>query len=211
VFGLPGLIIAFTFAGAESRFEHRRHLITEEANAIGTAYLRMDLLPVVTRSEMKALFLRYIETRLAAFRSVEDAAATKAILEISAALQGEIWQKSVIACDRPEASRHAGILAFAALNTLIDITTTRATANIDHPPIVILLLFFALSLIGSLLVGYIMSLNNRRHWLHPLAFAVMVSLTVFVILDIEFPRRGLVRVDLADKPLIELRQSMLNP
>ncbi|NTU45519.1 MAG: DUF4239 domain-containing protein [Chlorobiaceae bacterium] len=209
VFGLLGLIIAFTFAGAESRFEHRRQLITEEANAIGTAYLRMDLLSPDAQPELKDLFRRYLDTRLAVYRNVEDAAATKATLEKSAVLQAEIWKKSVADCERPGAAKHAGILALASLNTMIDITTTRATSQIDHPPIVILLLFFSLSLIGSLLVGYNMSVNERRHWLHPVAFAAIISLTVFVILDLEFPRRGLVRVDLADKPLIELRQSIL--
>lgn len=208
VFGLLGLIIAFTFAGAESRFEHRRQLITEEANAIGTAYLRMDLLPLDIRPEMKDLFRRYLDTRVAVYRNVEDEAGTQAIFNKSVALQAEIWQKSVKACERPEAAKHAGILALASLNSMIDITTTRATATIDHPPLVILLLFFALSLISSLLVGYNMSVNQRRHWLHPVAFAAIVSLTVFVILDIEFPRRGFVRVDRADKPLLELRQSM---
>ncbi|EAT58958.1 bestrophin-like domain [Chlorobium ferrooxidans] len=210
VFGLLGLIIAFTFAGAESRFENRRHLITEEANAIGTAYLRIKLLPPDTQPEVRELFRRYLDTRVSAYRNVEDEATTKANLEKSTALQEEIWQKSITACERPDLPKHSGILVFTALNNMIDITNTRATATIDHPPFVILLLFFALSFISSLLVGYNMSVNNRRHWFHPVAFAAIVSLTVFVILDIEFPRRGLVRVDRADKPLLELRQSMLN-
>ena len=58
VFGLLGLLLAFTFSGAASRFEARRHLITEEANAIGTAYLRIDLLPRDTQPEMRQLFRR---------------------------------------------------------------------------------------------------------------------------------------------------------
>src|SRR4249919_3373788 len=63
VFALLGLLIAFTFSGAASRFEDRRHLITAEANAIGTAYLRLDLLPADAQPEIRELFRRYIDVR----------------------------------------------------------------------------------------------------------------------------------------------------
>ena len=63
VFGLLGLLIAFTFSGAASRFEDRRHLITEEANAIGTAYLRLDLLPATSQAELRTLFYEYTGLR----------------------------------------------------------------------------------------------------------------------------------------------------
>src|SRR5689334_19405316 len=79
VFGLLGLLIAFTFSGAASRFEDRRHLITTEANAIGTAYLRIDLLPADAQPEVRALFRRYVDARVTAFRQVmEDYAAANA-------------------------------------------------------------------------------------------------------------------------------------
>jgi hypothetical protein len=208
VFGLLGLLIAFSFSGAESRFEHRRHLITEEANAIGTAYLRIDLLPADAQPEMRELFRRYLDSRLEIYRHTDDMTVIKANLAGSAVLQGEIWQKSVSACNRAEVAKHSGMLVLSALNAMIDITTTRTTATRDHPPLVILLLFFVLSLIGSLLVGYNISVNKNRRWLHSLAFAAITSLTVFVVLELEFPRRGLVRVDDADRVLVELRQSM---
>ena len=68
VFGLLGLLIAFTFSGAAGRFEDRRHLITDEANAIGTAYLRIDLLPTDAQPAMRALFRRYAEVRATAYQ-----------------------------------------------------------------------------------------------------------------------------------------------
>jgi acyl-CoA synthetase (AMP-forming)/AMP-acid ligase II len=69
VFALLGLLIAFTFSGAASRFDERRKLIVEEANAIGTAYLRIDLLPVAAQADMRDSFRRYLDTRLAAYRA----------------------------------------------------------------------------------------------------------------------------------------------
>lgn len=71
VFGLLGLLIAFTFSGAASRFEDRRHLITEEANAIGPAYLRLDLLPVTSQPQLRTLFYDYTGLRAQVYRDAE--------------------------------------------------------------------------------------------------------------------------------------------
>lgn len=208
VFGLLGLIIAFTFSGAASRFEDRRHLIAEETNAIGTAYLRLDLLPGDAQPEMRSLFRRYIDLRLATYRDTGDATAKKVKLSESVALQGEIWTKALTAIRRPESPAYAVMLLLPALNGMIDITTTRAMAVQNHPPLVVFLLLAGLSLIGSMLVGYSMSGNKNRSWLHTVAFAALMSLAVYVILDLEFPRLGLIRVDAADQILIDLRKSM---
>src|SRR6186713_2960468 len=91
VFGLLGLLIAFTFSGAASRFEDRRHLITEEANAIGTAYLRLDLLPAETQPKLRALFRQYAHNRATAYRNADSDERTAAALAAGAALQTEIW------------------------------------------------------------------------------------------------------------------------
>jgi uncharacterized membrane protein len=95
-----------------------------------------------------------------------------------------------------------------ALNAMIDITTTRTVASRAHPPLVIFLLLPVLMLIGAMLVGFGMAANTQRQWLHMAAFAAVMSLVVYMIIDIEFPRLGLIRVDAADLVLIELRQSM---
>jgi len=201
VFGLLGLLIAFTFSGAASRFEDRRHLIAEEANAIGTAYLRIDLLPGDAQSEMRALFRRYLVTRLATYQDAEDQTATKTRLAEAAALQGTIWTMALNASQRPEASAQAALLLLPALNELIDITTTREMATLNHPPLVVFLLLGGLSFVGALLVGYDTSPNKDRGWFHVMVFAGILSLTVYVIVDLEFPRLGLIRVDAADQVL----------
>ena len=208
VFGLLGLLIAFTFSGAASRFEDRRHLVVAEANAIGTAYLRLDLLPVDAQPEMRTLFGRYLDARLATYQNVDDLIFAKAKLSESTALQGNIWTKAWAACQRPGAAAQATMLLLPALNEMIDITTTRQMATQNHPPLVIFLLLGGLSLVGALLVGYGSSPNKDRSWFHMVVFAAILSLTVYVIVDLEFPRLGLIRVDAADQVLIELRQSM---
>ena len=100
------------------------------------------------------------------------------------------------------------MLLLPALNEMIDITTTRAMATQNHPPAVVYLLLAGLSLAGSLLVGYSMSVNQGRSWLHTVSYAAIMALVAYVIVDLEFPRLGLIRVDAADQVLVDLRQSM---
>jgi hypothetical protein len=75
IFALMGLLIAFTFSGAASRFDTRRQLAVEEANAIGTAYLRLDLLPASAQPALRESFRQYVDARLTAYRKLPDIAA----------------------------------------------------------------------------------------------------------------------------------------
>lgn len=208
VFALLGLLLAFSFSGAASRFEDRRQLITIETNSIGTAYLRLDLLPADARPEMRDLFRRYVDSRLATYRNSENRAATMASLAEDIAIQGQIWTRAVNEVLRPEAPTQAAMLLLPALNEMIDITSTRLIATRDHPPVVIFMLLAGISFIGALLVGYGTAVNKGRSWMHTLIFVAVLSLTIYVIVDLEFPRLGLVRVDAADLALVELRESM---
>ena len=208
IFGLLGLLLAFTFSGAGSRFEERRHLIAEEANAIGTAYLRLDLLPSDTQPEIRKLFRRYVDTRVESYRDAGNSPATESRLAEATALQREIWVKAVSATQRPEVSTQAAMLLLPSLNDLIDITTTRAVALQNHPPPIIFLLLVGLSLVSSLLVGYVMCVTKVRSWFYVRLISITMSLTFYVILDLEYPRFGLIRVDAADRTLIEVREHM---
>ncbi len=205
IFGLMGLMIAFTFSGAASRFETRRHLIVEEANAIGTAYLRLDLLPAEAQPKLRGLFRGYLDTRLEVYRRLPDIAAAREALAQSIALQGEIWSAAV------EASRgapQATMLLLPALNAMIDITTTRTVAIQTHPPVIIFAMLGFLALACALLAGYAMAGTKARSLVHTLGFAAILMLTVYVILDLEFPRVGLIQIDAADQILADVRQSM---
>lgn len=209
VLALLGLIIAFTFSGAAGRYNDRRHLIGEESNAIGTAYLRVDLLPRDTQPELRALFRRYLDVRGDTYRHMEDKedSENKKLAE-AVALQKEIWSKSFSACRRPDAPAQATLLLLPALNAMIDITTTRVVATQTHPPMVIFWLLCILSLAAALLAGYGMSECRIRSLVHMVLFAVAIAITVYVIIDLEYPRSGLIRLDAADQILLGLRKSM---
>jgi hypothetical protein len=207
VFGLLGLLIAFTFSGAAARFDARRQLVVEEANAIGTAYLRLDLLPSDAQPPLRDRFRRYVETRRAVYRKLPDIAAAEVELAKATALQGEIWSLAVQACQN-EGSQPARGLVLPALNAMIDITTTRTMATRMHPPMVIFAGLLVLVLGGAVLAGSDMAGGKTRDWLHILAFAATMTLALYVILDLEFPRLGLVRVDAFDQVLGDVLATM---
>ena len=207
IFALLGLLIAFTFSGAASRFEERRHLITQEANDIGTAWLRIDLLPPADQPAMRDLFRRYTDLRVVAYERVRDTAATEAKTAAALRLQGEIWQLAVAGVRKPEASPGAAQVLLPSLNAMFDIVTTRNTATRNHPPLAIYLLLGVLCAVGSMLFGYSIGPSRNPNWMHRLAFAGIMALAIYVILDLEFPRRGLIRIDGEDQVLVDLRQS----
>ena len=208
VFALLGLLIAFTFSGAASRFDTRRQLIIEETNDIGTAYLRLDLLPLDAQPGLREKFRAYVDTRLEVYRKLPDMAAAKEEMAKANRLQLEIWRQSVAASRAQGVSSAAPLLLLPALNAMIDITTTRTMAMQIHPPVVIFALLFGLALASSLLVGYGMASSKARNWLHMIGLAFVMSVSVYVILDIEYPRLGFIRVDSFDQALVELRESM---
>ena len=202
IFALFGLLLAFTFSGAVERYDRHRELLVEETNAIGLAYLRLDLLPPAAQPALRQLFRDYTNSRLHLYDAVSD--------EISPAtehLQREIWKQSVAAAAAPGANVDATKILLPALNTMIDITATRRNAFNLHPPAVVFLLLFVFSGGAAFLGGYSMSVHGRS-WFHMFALAVAVMLTIYATLEIEYPRRGLIRLKDTDKTLIELRNSM---
>lgn len=207
VFGLLALLIGFTFSGALTRFDTRRQLIVEETNCIGTAYLRLDLLPADAQSALQEKFRRYLDGRLAIYRKMPDMEAVKVELANSTKLQGEIWSQAVLASGKVD-SPSARMLLLPALNEMFDITTTRTMAGQIHQPAIIFAMLFTLGLAGSLLVGYDMAGAKTRSWLHTLGFAFAISISFYIILDLEYPRLGLIRIDNFDQVLVALRESM---
>lgn len=207
-FALLGLLIAFTFAGAAGRFDDRRALIMDEANIIGTTYLRLDLLPDSTRVPLQALFRRYVESRLAIYEAVPDMALVAQRLGESEVLQGEIWSGAVRATGEPGVQPRASMLLLPSINEMLDITATRTAATKLHPPQVIYGLLVGAALLCALIVGYELGGTAERRWLPLLVYAVVVSAAIAVSLDLEYPRLGLVRVDAMDSLLVEVRSQM---
>jgi hypothetical protein len=207
VFGLMGLILAFSFSGAATRFDARRHLVVEEVNDIGTAWLRIDLLPAEAQPGMRDFFRRYLDSRIETYRKVPDMTAVKAERAVSAQLQNQIW-KVAIESNKSVPNPAVTVLLLPALNAMFDITTTRAEAMRLHPPMVVFAMLGVLALACSLLAGYDMAGRSRLNLLHSGGFILVMAVTVYVITDFEYPRMGLIQMTDSDEVMVELRKSM---
>jgi hypothetical protein len=202
VFALFGLLLAFTFSGAVARYDAHRQLVVEESNDIGTAYLRLDLLAPQDQPQLRQLFRDYVNSRLHLYDRVSSE-----VSETTQQLQREIWQKSVAATAAPTARPDATRLLLPALNSMIDITSTRQNSFNMHPPDVIFYLLFILSGGCALVAGYGMT-ATRRSWFYTIALAVTVTFTIYATLEIEYPRKGLIRLTHMDDTFLQLRNSM---
>ena len=208
VFALFGLMVAFTFSGAASRFNEKRMLIAEEVNCIETAYLRVHLVSRQAQPALQELFRRYVDSRLETYRRLPDMVAAEMEMANSKEIQEEVWTEAVAATRLPDSHPSSGLLLLPALNNMIDISTTRTLALQLHPPRIVYALLFGLGLICSLLAGFRMSSGQNRSWLHILGFTVLTVIIVYVMLDVEYPRAGLIRLESADQSLVNLREHM---
>jgi hypothetical protein len=207
VFGLMGLLIAFIFAGAAVRFDNRKMLIAQEANAIETAYLRLDLLPAEAQPKLREDFRAYLLGRLAVTRDIPDMKAVDADLKRSSVLQRKVWKEAVEAA-KGSSSPATPMLVLSALNEMIDITTVRTVGMISHLPFLVVVLLAITVLLSSFLTGYSISAYGTRDWLSAFIFAIAVSCATFVTFDYEYPRIGLIRTDSVDQMLIEVLERM---
>ena len=169
--------------------------------------MRLELLPPPEAAKLKELFRQYLDSRIETNRKLPDLAAALAEYAHSQRLQGEIWNNAVAGC-RAAGTPAAYMLLLPALNEMIDITSTRTETAKIHPPLIVFIMLGLLSLAGALLAGYGMAGGKSRSWSHTLGFAAVMAVTVYVIVDIEYPRFGLFQIVGADQVLVELRQSM---
>jgi len=208
IFALFGLLLAFTFSGAASRFENRRDLVVQEVNAISTAYLRLELLQKPDQTKLKPLFRTYVESRIKTYQLIAQGTDV-AMIEFARSqdLQNEIWHTATAASTKT-GNPAVMSLVLAPINEMIDITTTRLAATRAHPPLVIYGLLFAFAIASSLLAGYSASFSKEHHWLHKVLFAICITGTIYATLDMEYPRLGLIRSDAMDIHFHELLQSI---
>jgi hypothetical protein len=207
VFGLLGLLIAFTFAGAVGRHDHRRELVLHESLALGTAWDRFDLLPPAHQPGVRDGMRRYLEARLETYRRIPDYEAVMSEWARSGEIQREVWRDAVAACRASELPQATPVV-LPALNTAFDLAQERLTAALTHPPVIVWLMLFLLALGSALIAGFRQSGTGRSTWIYAVAFAATTAIVIYAVLDIEFPRVGLVRVDAADQLLRDLLARM---
>jgi hypothetical protein len=196
--GLLALLLGFSFAGAASRFMERQDQIMLEANAIGTVYLRADLLDEPQASELRRLLEEYVRHLLATWKPMVRGDAPDAEKK-TLALQAQMWKVSVAGVrGRPDARA-----ILDPLNAVYDMHGTRVAATEKHLPAVILTLLLVCSLLGMGVIGYGCGVCGRRNLLIAAALSMLVGAALWTTIDLDHPRAGLMQ--LSDKPLQNLR------
>jgi hypothetical protein len=209
VFALYGLLLAFTFSGAPTRLDARRKLIGDEVNAITDAYLRIDLMATDQQPQLREAFRKYLDVRITAYQKSHDLTTAEHELVLVKQAQKELWKTTIAATSSVSGHPEGGKLLLPAVNQMIDVANNRMMAMRTHPPAAIFALLFLMAQVCSLMAGYAMATSSERSWLHIVAFALIAVVTVFMVLEIEYPRLGFV-VNLRDydQALVDLRQSM---
>src|SRR5258706_3320925 len=200
VFGVLGLILAFTYSGASTRFQLRRTVAVQEANAAGTAWLRLDLVAQPAQADLKEKMRRYGRVHVAAYEALPDYAGFHARLAQAKSMQAQIWVAAVAAVrDAPPA---AAQLVLPPINDLIDVTGAREALAAAHTPGAIVTLLMVLAMACSFLAGYgLAGAKPTSRRLHMVGFAVVLTGVIYIVLDYDHPRMGLIRVDFADQAL----------
>jgi hypothetical protein len=200
--GLLALLLSFTFSLSAAKNDSRRAVIVEEANDISTAISRCDLYPDSIRKELHLLFNNYIDARIAYYDAGIDTVKINASLKQANDYYTAIWKKVVVLSqDRDNTLRSQQMVP--ALNTISDVLATRDAQRNAHVPESILWMLFVLTLVGSFVMGY--GTVSRYNWIIVSGFALMTVMTIYLILDLDRPRRGIINIDLTEQKIVELK------
>lgn len=192
VLGLLALLVAFTFSLSLNRYDERRKIVVEEANAIGTAEMRVRLLPSPHDAELVRLLQGYARTRLAYGQS---RATDKPALAARSSAQRAAIQAAALTALAPEARTPLAALVTPSINAVLDIGVEREALNAARIPGTILAILIAYNLLTAMMLGFALSGRQARYRPATIVLFASLTLTLAMILDLDRPQRGTIRVD----------------
>ncbi len=204
--GLMSLLLSFTFSVAVNRYDTRRGLVLEEANAIGTAWQQAQILPEPYRTPLVTQLREYAQVRIAFFDAGADTAKLAEIDRKTGAMQDRLWQETSRVVDAlPNRNQSAALMN--TIGQMFDIAPARKIALAARIPSAVLTGLSLLLVASAMILGAVLGGNGRRHLLLSALLLALLASTTTLIVDIDRPRRDHVRVDQA--PLHDLRQAMI--
>lgn len=203
--GLLALLLGFTFSLSLGRFDQRSAEVVNEANAIGTAWLRSDLVGDARRDEVKALLQRYSAIRVEAVTvSAADAAGRTAMVDAANGVFAQLWV--LAAAEAREVKNPVAMGFVSSLNDMTDALASRDAAINRHVPELVLILLFGTFILLGGVVGYSSGIARIRPGVPVYAMMMLIVILVFLIIDLDRPRRGLIEVD--QSPMISLNTTI---
>jgi hypothetical protein len=203
VAGLAALLLAFSFSSSAGRYDQRNTLTVREANAIRDTWFRADLQEEPTRERIQQLLRDYLDARLRFLGGRFDQAQIAASATTSQQLQQQIWQ---VISEQSRTNKQAGNLStmVPAMSEMIDTAAAIDAAYSNTVPAIVLVLLFGAIILTGLLVGHSFGRAGRRHVLTAAVFALLLTLVVWVILDLDRPRRGVLRENIGPLENLQL-------
>lgn len=205
IFGVLGLLLAFTVSMAVSRFESRRLVTVDEANAIATAHLRAQLMPAPEGPEIIDLLRQYVDIRMRFFAAGHDLEAEQAARTNTLQLQKVIWLRVHSLVEKDNRSLPAGLLV-ESLNQVFDLEDASWAAENNHVPRTLICLNAAIAMLTAIFVGYVFGLSRRRQLVSVAMQAIAICAVLAAIVDLDMPKGGLIEV--SRQPMIELQKAL---
>ncbi|MCW8108498.1 hypothetical protein OPS25_08320 [Alteromonas ponticola] len=195
ILGLLALLLGFTFSMSMQRFDNRSMALIDEANAIGTALLRVQLLPEAYQPQAKSLFKEYIKLRVQVSKVPLDEKNVRMAFDGKVAeIQNQLWQLAVAVSKEDPRPVTSGAFT-QALNAAIDSQGKRNAILRSHVPEPILFLLFVVFVASVGIMGYSSGLTGKRITLPLTLVSFLITLIVFIIIDLDRPKRGLIKVN----------------
>jgi hypothetical protein len=199
--GLLAFMLAFTFNIAVNRFEQRRCAVLDEANAIGTAYLRADFLEPLARDRVKKLFREYVSLRLQA-----GTMSLNEMMPPSAELQQSLWNEGISLSPKLNGSP-CYALFMDSLNRVIDIHEERMSVGVyARVPLIVWSTLFFVALMSMIGVGYVCGLGRIRSVVPTLILTLTFGTVMYLVADLDRPRQGIIRT--SQQPMIDLAKTI---
>ena len=205
--GLVALVLAFGLTMAVGRYDSRRAAVVDDANAIGTTYLRAQTLREPMRRRSLTLLVRYTDTSIALSNEIPGSAGARATIAQGDALHRSLWSLAGDALARSPTDT-APRMYVESLNQMIDMQTVRVSALANRVPAAVLAVEIAGAAVGLGLLALYLAILSRGVVMVFLA-ASLISVLLLITFDLDRPTRGLVTVP--DTPLVSLRASMALP
>lgn len=198
IMAVVGLLIGFTFSLSVQRFEERRMLVVTEANAIGTAYLRAQLLDEPDRTRLSKLLAAYTDNRIV-LASIRQG--SKPLLEKNDQLLTQIWGAISAALRTPRGQAISTPLLFA-FNDLIDHDTLRKAARITQIPGLVMAMLYVFLVAAAAIVGFVLS--GRRQRMIAIVMLLLLTFAISIIVDLNSPTSGSIRE--SQQPMLLTKQ-----
>lgn len=194
--GLLAFLLAFTFGMAATRFDNRKQMVLQEANAIGTTYLRVDYLPQGRQEEARRLLREYTMLRSGGWSAIMSPQG----MAQAVALQDQLW--AIAAEAGAEKDTVTTGLFIESLNEMIDLDESRVTALRNRIPDMIWFMLFAVTFFSMLAMGFQFGLSGTRSWATVIFLVLVFTPVLLMIADLDRPQAGLLQV--SQQPLLDL-------